>query len=179
MRGSDPMPRATSLRGGKCSAPSSGNCTGGSTRDANLESLDAARPGELPGLEALLAEYRTPLRRPERHRRFLAARRAGRRRFDALACSAGPGRPARAFGFAGLAPFRLVLEVLVGEKLLLAACPDELRAANHAVQHPVLELHCSIPRGGGAGRLLQLAPELFPVAFPGQSLLGPPFVAWL
>ena len=38
--------------------------------------LDAAGAGELPLLEALLAEDRAALRRPERHRRVLAARRA-------------------------------------------------------------------------------------------------------
>src|SRR5258706_519786 len=54
---------------------------------------------------------------------------------------AGPGWPAGPFRLAPLAPLRLVLEVLVCEKLLLASRPDELRAAIDAVQYPVLELH--------------------------------------
>ena len=57
---------------------------------------NAASPGELPGLEAFLAEDRAPLRRPEGHRRFLAAGRASRDRFHPFARDRPPaGRLAR------------------------------------------------------------------------------------
>src|SRR5206468_7311010 len=83
----------------------------------------------------------------ERHGRFLAARRAVRGRFHALAHAAGH-RPVRPLGFAALATLGLVLEVLVGEELLFPRRPDELRAAVHARKNPVLELHRSLPRRG-------------------------------
>src|SRR5262249_6101475 len=111
--------------------------------------LQAASPGELPGLEAFLAEHGTPLRRLEGHRRFLAAVRAGGHGLDPLPHgAAGPGRPRGAFGFAGLAAFGFVLEVLVGEELLLPRRPYELRATIHAPEDPILELHRSLPRRG-------------------------------
>src|ERR1044071_2011660 len=91
--------------------------------------LYASSPGEFPGLEAFLAEPRAPLRRLEGHRRFLSTGGTGRHRFDPLAGPPGPRRPGGAFALAGLAPLGLVLEVLVGEKLLFARRPDELRAA--------------------------------------------------
>src|SRR5437660_12289124 len=50
---------------------------GGSLIDRDeRRSLDAAGPGELPGLKAFLAEDRAALRRLERHGRLLAAGRA-------------------------------------------------------------------------------------------------------
>src|SRR5262249_36306287 len=57
-------------------------------------------------------------------------------------------RPAGPLAFARFAALRLVLEVLVGEKLLFSRRPDELRAAVHALKDSVLELHRSLPRRG-------------------------------
>src|SRR5262249_37559472 len=71
-----------------------------------------------------------------------------------------------------------VLEVLVGEELLLARRPDELRRAVHAPEDPVLELHRSLPRRVGSC-LLQLAPELLAIAFARERLFRPPLVARL
>src|SRR6516165_3171597 len=130
--------------------------------------LDAAGPGELPGLEAFLTEDRPTLCRLERHGGFLAARRARRHGLDAFACRAGRRRTRRALRLARLAALRLVLEVLVGEELLLTRRPDELCAAIHAPEDPVLELHRSLPRRArsySGGGLLQFAPELLPVPF--------------
>src|SRR5207244_7476169 len=110
--------------------------------------LEATRPGELSGLEAFLAEDRAPLSRLKGHRRFLAACRARGDGFHALAGDAAAGRPAGTFALARLAPLGFVLEVLVGEKLLLASGPHELRAAIDAPEDPVLELHRSLPRPG-------------------------------
>src|SRR6185503_13923765 len=53
---------------------------------------------------------------------------------------------AGALALAGLAPLRFILEVLVGEELLLSRRPDELRTAVHACEDPVLKLHRSLPR---------------------------------
>src|SRR5262249_5757582 len=108
---------------------------------------DAAGPGEFPGLEAFLAEDGTPLRGLERHRRLFAAVRTRRHGFDAFASSArAASRPRSPLRLTRLAALRLVLEVLVGEELLLARRPDELRTAVHAPEDPVLELHRSLPR---------------------------------
>src|SRR5437867_2326010 len=108
--------------------------------------LGAARAGKLSRLETFAAEHRPTLRRPERHRGFLAACRAVRRRLHSLPrdgpARRGAGRP---LGLARLAPLGLVLEILVGKEELLAGRPDELGAAIHAVQRLVLELHRSLP----------------------------------
>src|SRR5262245_21264284 len=137
-------------------------------------SLDAASPGELPGLETLFAEDGAPLRRPEGHGRLLPAGRTGGHRFHSFAGGSGASGPGGALALARLAPLRLVLEVLVGEKLLLARRPDELRAAVHAPEDPVLELHRSLPRRGRS--LLQLAPELLAITLSCECLLRPPLV---
>src|SRR5262245_23900059 len=112
--------------------------------------LNASGPGELPGLEAFLAEHRAPLRGLEGHRRFLAAVRARGDGLDPfpIAAARPPGRPRSAFGLARFAALRFVLEVLVGEELLFARRPNELRATVHAPEDPVLELHRSLPRRG-------------------------------
>src|SRR5690349_18182071 len=83
-----------------------------------------AGAGELPLLEALLAEHRTPLRGPERHRGVLTTRRTLGLCFHP-ARHRGPGTyPVGPFGLARLAALRLVLELLVGEKELLTGRPD-------------------------------------------------------
>src|SRR5262249_10587619 len=83
------------------------------------------------------------------------------------------GRPRGPLRLARLAALRLVLEVLVGEELLLARRPDELRTAVHAPEDPVLELHRSLPR---RDRSLQLSPELLAIALARECLFRPPFV---
>src|ERR1035437_1803050 len=108
--------------------------------------LSAAGPGELSGLKAFFAEHWASLRRFERYRRVFTAGRAGGGRFHALACRPAAVRPAGPLALARFAPLRFVLEVLVGEKLLFSRRPDELPAAVHAVQDPVLKLHRSLPR---------------------------------
>src|SRR5258708_12203865 len=105
----------------------------------------AASARELGGLEAFLAEDGAPWGRLERHGGFLAAGRALGDGFNAFASHAG-GRARGPLSFAGLAPLRLVLEVLVGEELLLARRPDELSSAIYAAEDSVLELHRSLPR---------------------------------
>src|SRR5205085_12051322 len=94
--------------------------------------LQASSPGELSGLKALFAEYRAALRRLERHGRFLAAIRAVGDGFHPFARRQCAGRSAGPLAFAGLAPLRLVFEVLIGEELLFSRRPHELRAAVYA-----------------------------------------------
>src|SRR5262249_6164912 len=89
-------------------------------REIDRWGLDAASARDLSGLEAFLAEPGTPLRRLERHGGFFTARRTRRDRFHPFARHAGADRASRALTFTGLAPLRLVLEVLIGEELLLA-----------------------------------------------------------
>src|SRR5438874_13166624 len=62
---------------------------------------DAARPGELPGLEAFLAENGTALRRTEGNRRLLPAGRAGGDGLYALASDRTARRTAGPLSFAG------------------------------------------------------------------------------
>src|SRR5204863_9264522 len=99
----------------------------------------AAGARELPLLEALLAEDRSALRRSERHRRILSARRAGGLGLAAIAHRRTRAHPVCPFCLARLAALRLVLELLVGEEELLTGCPDELRRAVHTPQGLVLE----------------------------------------
>jgi|SRR5436309_9355104 len=106
--------------------------------------LDAASARKFPRLEAFLAENWTPLRRSEGHRGLLSTCRAGGDSLHALATNSPAGRAARPLAFTGLASLRLVLEVLVGEKLLFTGRPDKLCAAVHAPENPVLELHRSL-----------------------------------
>src|SRR5262245_47638248 len=109
--------------------------------------LQAASPGELPLLEALLTEHGTPLGGTEGHGRFLAARGTGGLCLDPIAGRRRPRtHPVGALGLAGLASFGLVLELFVGEKELLAGGPDEISTAIRAPQGLVLELHWSTPR---------------------------------
>src|SRR6185436_14532105 len=89
---------------------------------------------------------RTPLCRLERHGRFLAARRARRQRLDPFTRQRCTGRTAGPFALAGFAPLRLVLEVLVGEELLLSCRPDEVRAGassgSVSARAPALRVAC-------------------------------------
>src|SRR3979490_2468659 len=92
---------------------------------SRLECLLAPGPGELPGLEAFFAEHRAPLGRLEGHRRFLTTGCATGLRFAPVEGHPAAGRSSRALALTGFAPLRLVLEVLVGEELLLSRRPDE------------------------------------------------------
>jgi hypothetical protein len=134
--------------------------------------LDASGPGKFPGLEALFTEDGSPLRWSKRHGRFLATGRTSCDRFNTFT-----GHRARRatgpFDLTVLAPFRFVLEVFVGEELLLSRRPDEFRATVNAPEDPVLELHRSLPRRVG---LLQLAAELLAVPLACESLFGPALV---
>src|SRR5262249_39382312 len=89
-----------------------------------------------------------PLRRLEGHGRLLPAGRARGHGLHPLAGDRPTGGTAGPLRLAGLAPLRFVLEVLVGKELLLSCRPHELRAAVHAPEDPVLELHRSLPRRG-------------------------------
>jgi hypothetical protein len=143
--------------------------------------LDAASPGEFPGLEAFFAENRTSLCWLEGDRGLLAASRASRDGFHSLA-SDGARRTAGPLSFARFTTLRFVLEVLVGEKLLLSRRPDELRAAVNALKDPILELHRSLPRRVGRrhfrASLFELAPELLAVALSRQGLFCPALITW-
>src|SRR6185503_10290251 len=127
--------------------------------------LHTSRSGKLPGLEAFFAEHRTPLRRPERYGRFLAACRTHRHGLYALARCGRIHGSSGAFCLAGFTTLRLVLEVLVGEKLLFARRPDELRAAVNAPEDPVLELHRSLPRRTGPVLLTRATPARVAASF--------------
>jgi hypothetical protein len=137
----------------------------------------SSSPRKFAGLEALLAEDRSPLGGSERHRGFPAAVRAVGDRFYSLAGNHRPRRAADPLGFAGLTPFGFVLEVLVSEELLFSRRPDELLAAVHAPEDPVLELHRSPPRPRSA--LLQFASELLPIPLACERLLCPALVSRL
>ena len=114
-------------------------------RRSGFDALYAAGAGELARLEALAAEHGTALGRTEGHRSFLPASRAVRRGFDSLSADGGASRRARrTLRLAGLAAFRLVLEILVGEEELLAGSPNEGGPAVYAVEGLILELHYSI-----------------------------------
>src|SRR5262249_25784276 len=120
----------------------------GESNSPESDRLHAASPGKLAGLKAFLTEDRAPLRRLEGNRRLLTAGRARGDGFHPFPRRSAPHRAAGPLALAGLAPLRLVLEVLVGEELLLSRRPHELRAAVDAPEDPVLELHRSLPRRG-------------------------------
>src|SRR2546422_8443183 len=100
--------------------------------------LNASGPGEFPRLKAFLAEDRTPLCWFEGHRRLLTAGRARGHRFHPLAGHRAARGTTGPLTLTGFAPLGFIFEVLVGEKLLLARRPHELRAAVHARKDPVL-----------------------------------------
>jgi hypothetical protein len=93
---------------------------------------DSAGTRELPLLEAFLTEYRPSLRRPERHRSVLSARRTGRLRFDAVTDRRRTRTdPVCALSLARFATLGFVLELFVGKEQLFASRPDEIRRAIH------------------------------------------------
>jgi len=145
--------------------------------------LHPSRPCKLPLLEALLAKHRAPLRGTEGYCRFLPARRALGRCFDPVPCRCWTSTdPVGSLSLARLAPLRLVLELLISEEQLFACSPDELRAAIHAPQGLVLELHRSPPRARRSrdrSLLLRLSTEFLTVPLARQSLFGPALVTRL
>ncbi len=145
--------------------------------------LDPSCSRKFPLLEALLAKHRATLRRTERNRGFLPARRALGRCFDPVPCRCWTGTsPVGSLSLARLAPFRLVFELLICEKQLFACSPDKLGAAVHAPQGFVLELHRSPPRARRSrdrSYLLRLSTEFLTVPLTRQGLLGPALVTRL
>ena len=98
-------------------------------------------------LEAFAAEHRTSLCWLEGDGGFLAAMRAVRARLHLLIAIYGSrANRSDALGFARLATFGLVLELLVVEKELFAGSEEKLRAAIDALEQPVLEFHVRSPR---------------------------------
>ena len=118
---------------------------GGAIEDQKIRRL--GRGGRcLALLEAFATENRTSLGRPEGYGSFLAAGRAVGAGFGALIVAAATvvaGRPylPRPLGLARFTALRLVLELFIVEKKLLARREDEVRAAVHALQNPILEFH--------------------------------------
>jgi hypothetical protein len=107
-------------------------------------------------LKALSAKNRASLRGPEGDSSFLSTLGASGLRFRAhLGSAATASAPLSALGFAAFAPFRLVLESLVGEKHLFAGSKNEFSAALRTLQNPVVVFHeplspCPSQRGGWA-----------------------------
>ena len=108
-------------------------------------------------LETLAAKNGTSLRGPEGDSGFLSTLGASGLRFRAHLGSAttASAAPFGAFGFAALAPFRLVLESLVGEEHLFAGSKNKFSAALRTLQNPVVIFHeplspCPSQRGGWA-----------------------------
>jgi hypothetical protein len=108
-------------------------------------------------LEALAAKNWTSLRGPEGDSGFLSTLGASGLRFRAHLGSSTTAStaPFGALGFAALAPFRLVLKSLVGEKHLFAGSKNKFSAALRTLQNPVVIFHeplspCPSQRGGWA-----------------------------
>ena len=96
-------------------------------------------------LKTFAAENGTSLGWLKGNGSFLAAGRAVGPGFGALVIAATvvaacPDLP-RPLGLARFAAFRLVLKLFIVEKKLLAGREDEVRAAVHALQNPILEFH--------------------------------------
>jgi hypothetical protein len=100
----------------------------------------SCRSGGLAPLEALPAEYRAPLSRPERNCGFAPALRADGGGFDASRRTASFGRAALPFGLTIPAALRLVPEFFFVIKLLLARGEDKIRTAIDALEYPVLKV---------------------------------------
>jgi hypothetical protein len=107
--------------------------------DQTSVKLKLRRTHRAPLLEALPAEHRAPLRRPEGNGRYLAALRAIGFRFR-------PHRTASPATFcslclAGFAPLRFVLETFVGEKHLFAGSKYELCTTLGTFQDLIVIFH--------------------------------------
>jgi hypothetical protein len=132
-------------------------------------------------LEAFAAVHGTTLGWLERNRRFLSALRANGFGFDALHVRrSGSVAALRPAGFAGFAPFGLVLEALIGEKHLLAGRENELSSAFCALQDLIMVFHCAAPpcwerTGSDTSRELWSgnARKRLPIECPREMLNGP------
>jgi len=97
----------------------------------------------LAQVEAVAAEHRPALCRPEGHCRVLATDRANRRSRESFSRRGGA---LRALTLARFAVFGFVREVLFSEKRLFPRGPDEFRPARDTPESLVLELHRSSPK---------------------------------
>lgn len=91
-------------------------------------------------LEAGPAEHWAPLGRLEGNRGLLVARGTARPRFGAHL-----GATSHPLGFALLAAFGIVFEILIVEEKLFARREDEFGATIHAFQHSVGKFHGRLP----------------------------------
>lgn len=94
-------------------------------------------------LEAGAAENRPSLGGFKRNSRLHAAFRTGRARLRTH-----PLRASRPFRLALLTVLRIVLELFVVEKNLLASCKHELCAAVYTLEHSIGEFHGRLPLQG-------------------------------
>jgi hypothetical protein len=93
--------------------------------------------------EAFAAKHGTPLSGLEWYRGFAATLGAGGHGF---AFGETAATRALAFGFARLAAFGFILEILIVEEMLFTRGKDEIGSAVYALQGPVLELrHGNVP----------------------------------
>jgi len=95
-------------------------------------------------LEALPAEDRAALRRPEGNCRFFSALGAGRLRLRSH-LPAAPTAAFRSFGLATFTTFGFVFESFVREEHLFPGGKYELGTALRALQHLVMEFHLPLP----------------------------------
>jgi hypothetical protein len=113
---------------------------------ANRGSVDLCRSLGSSGLEALAAEYRTPLRGAERNGSLLAASRARGLGFHFGVAVGLPGHGRRAqhrnaLGLTALATLGFVLKLFIVEKKLFPSREDELAPAINTLEHLVLKFH--------------------------------------
>jgi hypothetical protein len=101
--------------------------------------LSRGGSGHFARLETLPAEDRPPLCGSERYRRFPSTLRTYGRRLYPPRTRRGPIASGLPSGFAASATLRLVLEVLLIIKLLLARGEYEIGSAVRALQHPILK----------------------------------------
>jgi len=100
-----------------------------------------------PLLKAFAAKDRTSLGGAEGNGRFLSALGTSGLRFRAHLRSSAASRSAFcAFGFAALAPLRLVLKTLVGKKHLFAGSKNKFSAAFRTLQDPIVVFHEPLSR---------------------------------
>ena len=112
-----------------------------------LRAAESSRAERSALLEAFAAKNRTPLRGTEGDSRFLSALGARGLRFRAhLGGATAAATTFGALGFAALAPFRLVLESLVGEKHLFAGSKYKFSAAFRTLQDPIVVFHEPLSR---------------------------------
>ena len=180
--------------------------TVGLPRPLNQESTRRGA-GRLAGLEAFATEHRPSLSGAERNGGFTAALGTDSGRFDAAGRTSPVRRAVLPFGLARLTALRFVSEFLFVIELLFTGGKDEVGAAVHALQNPILkirhgttlvkdperisgapadalrllgaDIRCSTRQGVRYPALFNFAAAFLPVTFAGQSLFNPQFLAWL